>query len=211
VKQGYFITGTGTSVGKTFVTTALARRARALKKRVFAFKPIETGVIGVIGEDQQALVDAAGGWQTGELAGVYRFLLPAAPFVAADVEISFPRILEAFHTGSAQADLILVEGAGGWRVPISIDEDMSHLARLCGLPIIVVATATLGTINHSLLTIESIERNGQRVAGLILSQRPNDDPNHVTTNFDQLRIRWSGPIEVLNTNPNVLDRFITEV
>ncbi len=208
MKHGYFITGTGTSVGKTFVATALARRARALNQRVFAFKPIETGVVGSIGEDQQALVDAAGGWQADELAGLYRFRLPAAPSVAADEEISFSRILETLQSGSALVDLTLVEGAGGWRVPISMDEDMSSLAQLCGFPILVVATATLGTINHSLLTIEAIERSGQRVAGLILSQRPNDEPNQVTTNLEQLRIRWPGPIEVLSTSPNVLDRFL---
>jgi len=208
VKQGYFVTGTGTGVGKTFVTAALARRARALGKRVFAFKPIETGVTGMIGEDQQTLVDAAGGWQIGDLAGIYRFSLPAAPSVAADQKISFSRILETLHTGSTGVDLTLVEGAGGWRVPISNDEDMSSLARLCGFPVIVVATASLGTINHSLLTIEAIERDGQSVAGLILSQLPSDSLAHVTSNIDQLRLRWDGPIAAFSTDPAVLDPFI---
>jgi dethiobiotin synthetase len=208
VKHGYFVTGTGTGVGKTFVTTALARRARALNKRVFAYKPIETGVLGTIGDDQQALVDAAGGWQTGDLAGVYRFRLAAAPAVAADQEISFPRILDTFRTGSAQADLTLVEGAGGWRVPISNHEDMSTLAGACGLPVLVVATAGLGTINHSLLTIEAIERDGQPVAGLVMSQLPDDPSDLVLSNVEQLRNRWSGMLVVLSSNPTVLDPFI---
>jgi len=212
VKHGYFITGTGTDVGKTFVTAALARHARSLGQRVFAFKPIETGCLpGQLGSDQQTLVAAAGGWQSGPLAGVYQLAPPVAPSVAAlaaNVEISFPTILEALSTGSEPADLTLVEGAGGWRVPISDTLDMSDLARACGFPILVVATATLGTINHSLLTAEAIERDGQTIAGIILSQRPDDDVALVESNLEQLRARWSGPVITLAGDPSVLDRFV---
>ena len=208
--HGYFITGTGTGVGKTFVTTALARRGTALKKRVFAFKPIETGC-HEIGEDQQALLEAAGGWQVGDLTGIYRFAPPVAPSVAAKaagVEISFPTILTALKTGSSQADLTLVEGAGGWRVPISDREDMSTLARACGFPILVVATAGLGTINHSLLTVEAIERDRQTVAGLILSELPTDDADMTASNVEQIRARWPGVVIRLAKDPTVLDRFV---
>jgi dethiobiotin synthetase len=210
MNRGYFITGTGTGVGKTFVTTALARRARELGHRVFAFKPIETGcAAGPLGEDQRILGQAAGGWQTGDLAGVYQFELAAAPSVASPVDgISFERIAAALQLGSDQADVVLVEGAGGWRVPIDTTHDMGGLARLCGLPILVVATATLGTINHSLLTIEAIERDGQRVAGLILSQCPGDDESLVATNIEQLRLRWGGWIVVLRADPSVLDPLL---
>jgi dethiobiotin synthetase len=212
VKHGYFITGTGTGVGKTFVTAALARHARSMGSRVFAFKPIETGcAANQLGSDQEALVAAAGDWQTGTLAGVYQFQPPVAPSVAArlaNVEISVPTILEALSTGAEQADLTLVEGAGGWRAPISDTLDMSTLAKACGFPILVVATATLGTINHSLLTAEAIERDGQTIAGLILSQRPDDDVVMVENNLEQLRARWSGPVIALATDPLVLDRFV---
>jgi len=211
VKQGYFITGTGTGVGKTFVTTALARRARELGRRVFAFKPIESGCEpGTLGEDQRALTQAAGGWQTDDLAGVYQFELPAAPAVAAPVgAISFARIATALALGSETVDLVLVEGAGGWRVPIDSTHDMGALARQCNLPILVAATATLGTINHSLLTIEAIERDSQTVAGLVLSTLPTDDESLVETNVEQLRARWNGVIVVLRTDPSVLDPLLT--
>jgi dethiobiotin synthetase len=212
VKRGYFITGTGTGVGKTFVTAALARQARTVGQRVFAFKPIETGCRPTqLGSDQEELVAAAGGWQTGPLAGVYQFEPPVAPSVAAraaNVEISLPAILETLTIGAEQAELTLVEGAGGWRAPISDTLDMSALARACGLPILVVATATLGTINHSLLTAEAIERDNQTVAGIILSQRPDDDLAMVESNLEQLQARWSGPVITLTTNPAVLDRFL---
>src|SRR6185503_5121166 len=87
--NGYFITGTDTNVGKTYVTCALARRARGLGQRVFALKPIETGCSPghdgrLLGPDQELLVAAAGDWQQGELRGLYRFPLPAAPRVAAE-------------------------------------------------------------------------------------------------------------------------------
>ncbi len=211
VKQGYFITGTGTGVGKTFVTTTLTRRARELGHRVFAFKPIETGcAAGTLGEDQRALTQAAGGWQAGDLAGVYQFELPAAPAVAAPAgTISYERIASVLALGSESADLVLVEGAGGWRVPIDSSHDMGTLAKQCGLPILVAATATLGTINHSLLTIEAIERDGQTVACLVLSARPFDEETLVETNLEQLRSRWSGTIVVLRTDPSVLDPLLT--
>lgn len=200
--RGYFVTGTDTGVGKTFVTTALARLATSRGQRVFAFKPIETGVPPAtcpsrLGEDQRALVDAAGGWQTGELCGVYQFDLPAAPSVAAAAEartIDLDRIEQVLARGASDADLVLVEGAGGWRVPITDEVDMGELAIRLGLPVIVVARAGLGTINHSLLTIEAAERQGCSIAALVLSVRPDDDIEFARSNAEQIRRAWSGPV-----------------
>ncbi len=223
MKHGYFITGTGTGVGKTHVTACLARRARARGSKVLAYKPIETGCrregTHLIGSDQEELVAAAGGWQKGMSAGAYQFEPPVAPSVAArlakvDISLSHAtslprRALESGQSGPLdEVNLVLVEGAGGWRVPITETQDMSDLAKLCGLPVLVVATATLGTINHSLLTIEAIERDGLTCAGLILSQRPEDDPAAVASNLDELRARWSGVVVALSTEPSVLDVFL---
>jgi dethiobiotin synthetase len=221
VKQGYFVTGTGTGVGKTFVTAALARRARQLARKVFAFKPIETGCRregGLwVGADQQELVVAAGGWQQGELVGAYQFEPPVAPSVAAaragieivlDQALAQPKAALRGDPPFEQIDFVLVEGAGGWRVPVTPTEDMSKLAAATGLPVLVAALATLGTLNHTLLTVEAIERDEQRCAGVILSQRPEDDLELVASNLVELRARWSGPIVALATDPSVLDRFI---
>ena len=198
--KGYFVTGTGTGVGKTFVTATLARLARARGQRVFAFKPIETGCTrsdgALVGSDQTILCEAAGNWQTHELRGVYRFELPLAPSVAArhtGVTVQLDEIERVLKAGAARADLTLIEGAGGWRVPINESVDMANLAERCGLPILVVATATLGTINHSLLTLETVERTCT-IAGLVLSQHPTDDPDAVQSNIDEIRRRWSGVI-----------------
>jgi dethiobiotin synthetase len=198
---GYFVTGTDTGVGKTTVTQALSRCVRTLGKKVFAFKPIETGceLVGDrrVGMDMDALWKAAGSWQTGELRGVYQFLSPVAPRVAAreeSVEIDLGRIERVYREGVAQSDVSLVEGAGGWRVPVTATTDTSHLARLTGLPVLVVCRATLGTINHSLLTIEAVQRDGCRVAALVLSRRPEESIEFARSNRDQILERWKGTV-----------------
>src|SRR5262245_49434198 len=114
--QGLFITGTDTGVGKTFVTAALARLVRDRGQRVFAFKPIETGCqhgeAGLVGEDQETLRVAAGEWQNGTLARVYRFEPAVAPLVAAEsvgTEIDLNRIVDVAGRGATQADVTLIE------------------------------------------------------------------------------------------------------
>ncbi|HEY1813315.1 MAG TPA: dethiobiotin synthase [Kofleriaceae bacterium] len=199
--NGYFITGTGTGVGKTFIACELARCARNLGHRVFAFKPIETGCVrgssGLVGSDQELLCEAAGGWQDAELRGAYQFEPPVAPLVAAEqagLEIDLPRIDSIIERGARSSSFVIIEGAGGWRVPITPSVDMAVLAQRCGLPVIVVAQAGLGTINHSLLTVEAVERDGQRIAALVLSKHPDEDDAHVADNAHRIASRWPGTI-----------------
>jgi dethiobiotin synthetase len=215
---GYFVTGTDTDAGKTHVACALARRAVAAGHKVFAFKPIETGCTRAsdgeyLGADQERLATAAGDWQRGPLRGVYRLPLPAAPLVAAEhagTTIDLDRVVRTFRDGAAQshASFTIVEGAGGWRVPITTDADMSSLARLLALPVLVVARASLGTINHTLLTIEAIERDGLPLFAVVLSQRDNDDPAAADSNLQQVQRRWGGPILKLRADPTVLDSLL---
>lgn len=214
--RGYFVTGTDTGVGKTFVTTAIARLATQRGQRVFAFKPIETGVpaadsMGVrLGEDQRALVAAAGSWQTDALRGLYQFDLPAAPLVAAEAEgrtLDFAEIDRVLAKGRSAADLVLVEGAGGWRVPIWDGVDMGGFAKRLGLPVLVVARAGLGTINHSLLTIEAVERQGCSVSAVVLSVKPDDDLEFVRSNAEQISRMWLGRV-VLFKAPSDLEEFV---
>ncbi len=214
---GYFVTGTGTGVGKTFISCALARRARELGvHRVLGFKPIETGcsrdgVGRLVGADQQLLCEAAGSWQNGLVRGVYQFEPPVAPLVAAEqtgVEIDVDRITATL--AAAPADFVVVEGAGGWRVPITPHVDMAALARQIGLPVIIVAEATLGTINHSLLTIEAVERDRQTIAGVVLSRRPDSHLEHVLDNAKRISARWSGRVLVV-AQPMDLDPLLTDV
>jgi dethiobiotin synthetase len=212
---GYFVTGTDTNVGKTYVTCALAQRARLLAHRVFAFKPIETGCLPgadgtLLGADQELLCDAAGGWQKGALRGPYRFKLPAAPLVAASAEaaaIDLDLVVSITRQGGADVALTLVEGAGGWRVPITPKADMAFMAKALGFPVLIVARAGLGTINHTLLTIEAVERDGLPVAGVVLSELPGDDRDMTRSNQAQISRRWAGRVVVLGP-ATALDTFL---
>jgi dethiobiotin synthase len=170
---------------------------------VFGFKPIETGVVpGRDGEDQQLLCDAAGGWQSGELRGVYRFRQPAAPRVAAEAEgasIELARIGSVYQAGlrtTPTPEVVLVEGAGGWRVPITNEADTSTLAKAIGLPVLVVARAGLGTINHTLLTIEALGRRDVPIAGVVMVGPPDD-----VSRDNRLAIEQYGGVAVLGEMP----------
>jgi dethiobiotin synthetase len=215
--NGVFVTGTDTSAGKTHVACTLARRAVARGHKVFAFKPIETGCTategGYLGADQELLAVAAGDWQTGALRGIYRFPLPAAPLVAAQqvgAAIDLDLVERTARDGAARsgASWTVVEGAGGWRVPITPDADMAALARRLRLPVLIVARAGLGTINHSLLTLEAVERDGLSVAALVLSRRESDDPASAESNRAQIQRRWAGRILILATDPLALDPLL---
>lgn len=205
----YFVTGTDTGVGKTYATSALAARGRQRGLRVFAWKPIETGCKAVngrwLGEDQEII---SSDWQTGALRGLYQFQRPAAPLMAANSEhlsIDLAPLLAAFQTGSSMADLVLVEGAGGWRVPITIQVDMAGLSAFLELPVILVARGGLGTINHTLLTIEAIQRDSQSIAAVILSRRPDDDVAFVEENAHEIGRRSGMRPIVLGSDSSVLD------
>ena len=209
-----FVTGTDTGAGKTFVTAAIARRARALRKKVFAFKPVETGCerIGgrLVGPDQEIITEAAGGWQTGPQRGLYQLVAPLAPYVAALEEktrLDLDRMVETANS-VPDADVLVVEGAGGWRVPITVDGDMSALATRLAADVVIAARAGLGTINHSLLTIEAVERDGLKIAGLVLSRRPEEDAGFAESNREQILRKWKGSVIILDTAPSVLDPLL---
>lgn len=167
-----FVTGTDTGCGKTAVACALARSLSAAGKRVRVLKPIETGCVGGVPADALALADAAGDDAPVERLCPYRLAIPAAPEVAARAEniaIALAPIEAALARARGDADLVIVEGAGGLLVPISPGLDMAGLASHLRLPILVVARAALGTINHTLLTLEAARARGLRVLGVVVS------------------------------------------
>lgn len=170
--SGLFVTGTDTGVGKTVVSCALVRGLRARGIGVAAMKPIETGVGPAGPLDAFALRDAAGG--SDPLADVcpQQFALPAAPSVAAAAEsraVDLEAIAAAFSRLGAGRELVVVEGAGGLLVPIADRFGMAELAGRLGLPTLIVARAALGTINHTLLTLEAANRRKLAVIGVVIS------------------------------------------
>lgn len=209
-----FVTGTDTGAGKTFVTAALARRTRALGKKVFAFKPVETGCERIngrlVGPDQEIITEAAGNWQTGAQRGLYQLVAPLAPYVAAleeNTSLDLQRMVDTANSVPG-VDLLVVEGAGGWRVPITADGDMSALASRLAAEVVIAARAGLGTINHSLLTIEAVERDGLKIAGVVLSRRPEEDRAFAESNREQILRCWDGNVLILDTDPAVLDPLL---
>ena len=169
---GIFVTGTDTGVGKTLVSLALIAAFRKAGLKVGALKPIETGVGEAGPLDAIALRDAAG--STDSLATIcpLQFALPAAPNAAADAEdrqVDLAAIDAAYETLAKGRDLMVVEGAGGLLVPIRDDWTMAELARRLDLPLLVVARARLGTINHTALTLEVAASKGLPVLGVIIS------------------------------------------
>jgi dethiobiotin synthetase len=183
-----FVTGTDTGVGKSVVTACLARAAR-LRGTVLASKPVASGVApGTPGEDALLISQAAGH----PPSGLVRYEAPLSPHRAALLEgrILEPEVLSSFIS-SLQADTVLVEGVGGWRVPISTTPRVwvSDLARAVGGPVVVVAADRLGTLNHTLLTVERIVQEGFVVAGVALNRGAGPpDPSQASNQADLERL-----------------------
>jgi len=168
--MNYFVTGTDTGVGKTLVSCALLHAFAARGRSVVGMKPVAAGCDDDMHEDVRQLRGASN-----MLAGLgqinpYSFVRPVAPHLAArfaGVRISLDRILEAYSELSAQADVVIVEGAGGFRVPLNDDEDSADMVRQMNLPVVLVVGMRLGCLNHALLTVESIAARGLTLAGWV--------------------------------------------
>mgnify|MGYP000930950565 CR=1 FL=1 len=172
--NAWFITGTDTEIGKTFLACALLHAFRSRGLRALAMKPIAAGVdADGLNEDVERLL-AASSWQAPRaLVNPYCFQPAIAPHIAAaeaGVEIELPPIVDAFRQLQAMADVILVEGVGGFRVPLGSRHDTVDLASLLDLPIILVVGMRLGCINHALLTAQAIAARGLTLAGWVANR-----------------------------------------
>lgn len=194
--NGLFVTGTDTGVGKTRVAVALIHALRAQGLRVAAMKPVSAGSApGGLNEDVVALMQASNVSSDVRDVNPYAFAEPVAPHVAAEragVRIELDVISAAFSRLAARADVVVVEGAGGWRVPLNDQEDMGDLAQRLGLPVVLVVGLRLGCLNHALLTVESIAHRKMSWAGWIAN---HIDPEMaaVAENIDSLRARLPVP------------------
>jgi 8-amino-7-oxononanoate synthase len=171
---GVFVTGTGTGVGKTVVAAALARTLQRAGLAVAAMKPAQTGTSE--GADDLAFIRAAGGVPATRCVAPYLLRRPLAPSVAARMEgttLEPGRIVENFRWLRREADVVVVEGAGGLLVPFSDSADMADLATALGIPLLVVALPGLGTLNHIALTLEAARTRGLEIAGVVLCGFPS--------------------------------------
>jgi len=182
-KKSYFVTGTDTGVGKTMVSAAILHAARAMKKRTLAMKPIASGCErtpeGLRNEDALILQNAISEPLAYELINPVALEPAIAPHVAAEQagrHITVDRLV-GFCRGLQirPGDLLLVEGAGGWRVPLNDRETYGEFPRQLAMPVILVVSLKLGCINHALLTAEAIRNDGLILAGWV-ANRTDPDP-----------------------------------
>ena len=175
--RGLFVTGTGTDVGKTVVAAAICAALRARGERVAAFKPVVSGTEERADPDwppDHELLAAASGEDPADVAPAV-FAAPLSPHLAAELagEPLDPGLLRgAFDARAAEAETVVVEGVGGLLVPLTRDYLVRDLAVDLGLPLVVAAPPGLGTINHTLLTLEAARTAGLRVAGVVLTPWP---------------------------------------
>ena len=175
MSNGVFVTGTDTGVGKTVVSAALIRRLRQMHCSVGVMKPVETGVRleSRDGTDAGRLMAAAESTDSLDLVSPYRFYSPLAPLAAAREEnrgIEVSEILSRFSELASNYSCVLVEGAGGLLVPVGEDWAIRELIVRLGLSVLVVGRASLGGVNHALLTLESLLHAGVTVVALVLNE-----------------------------------------
>jgi len=172
--QFVVITGSDTGVGKTVVTTALGRSLAAAGRRVVAIKPIESGCpaeMPVATEDGVRIARATG--QQRPTAALRRYRAAVTPAVAADLEgrpVPLADLLDEIHHQSRDADIVLLEGAGGLLSPPAWDWSYLDLARELGAAVLVVVANRLGCLSHTLLTVSALTAAGVPVIGLVMSE-----------------------------------------
>lgn len=183
--KGFFITGSGTGVGKTFVSALLLRAFAKLGYGATYMKPVETGCKQVsssndvaIGDDTALALKFATCKTDEYLHSPYRFVPACSPHLAARLaghEIEINKIVNAYNdlTKNTNADIALVEGAGGVYVPINETEFMTDMIRALDLPVILVTTPNLGTLNHTFLSMTALENAGIKIAGVIINNVNN--------------------------------------
>jgi dethiobiotin synthetase len=204
LKRGFFIAGTDTGIGKTWVAVSLTRALVARGLRVAVMKPVAAGATetaqGPRNDDALELLAASNVSAAYDEVNPCLLPTPASPHLAArhaGVAIRPEPILGAQRKLAAAADFLIVEGAGGWHAPISATRTMGDLAEKMGLPVILVVGLRLGCLNHALLTREAIRSQGLPFAGWIANRMRVEMPL-ANENIDTLASRFGmGPLGIV--------------
>lgn len=176
MSRAFFVTGTDTGAGKTFSSVVLLHALRQQGLRAVGMKPVASGSEatpgGLRNEDALALQAASHPRPDYALVNPWALREPTAPEIAArldGVTVSMPPIIAAFDALKAQADVVLVEGVGGFLAPVNAELDQCELPRALGLPVLLVVGLKLGCINHARLTLEAVRARGFEVLGWVAS------------------------------------------
>jgi dethiobiotin synthetase len=199
MKQAYFITAIDTDAGKTYIARALVRHFVQQGLKAVGMKPVAAGcelVNGVLqNQDVLELQQASNVKAPLSLVNPYPFLSPIAPHIAAQqagVEIELDKIQQAFSQLSTLADVVIVEGAGGFLVPLNDTQTMADLAVSLNIPVVLVVGMRLGCINHALLTAQAIQARGLTLAGWVANQI-NPNMTMLAENIKTLKQRINAP------------------
>ena len=187
--RGAFITGTGTEVGKTVVAATIAATLAAAGMRVSVFKPAVSGLEKGGEPDHALLRRAARSRQEDDEIAPYRYDPPVSPHLGAELAgepIDVDRLRRRAADAAAAGDALIVEGVGGFLVPLRLDYSVRDFAAELRLPVVIAATPGLGTINHTLLTIESVEAAGLNVAAVVLTPWPRQPDAVQRSNRDAI-------------------------
>ncbi|MHB1140560.1 MAG: dethiobiotin synthase [Sulfuricaulis sp.] len=197
---GWFVTGTDTGVGKTLVSRLLLEALKRAGHSAAGMKPVASGchvtAAGLRSDDALELMQASGTAADYADVNPYALASACAPHIAAremGVEIRLERILESFQRLQQKSPWVVVEGVGGWSVPLGERLTMAEVARALGLPVILVVGLRLGCLNHALLTAEAIRRAGIPLAGWVTN---HIDPamTHVPENIATLAQKIEAPL-----------------
>lgn len=198
-KNDYFITGTDTEIGKTFTTSALLRAFAKQGNSTLGMKPIASGAEEIDGvlhnEDVDSLVAASSVKAPQEIVVPYLMRTPAAPHIVAameNVKMDVQQIASCYQQAQQLADVVLVEGVGGFCVPLDDETSTVDLAQRFALPVILVVGMRLGCINHALLTAQAIKASGLRLAGWV-ANTVDTDMKFFEENVQTLKQRLDAP------------------
>lgn len=194
---GWFVTGTDTGVGKTLVAEVLLRALRARGLPAIGMKPVASGcrrsAPGLRSDDAESLIAASGVIAPYDDVNPYAFEPAVAPHLAAKQPISIERIRGHFERLRSRASYIVVEGVGGWAVPIGPGQTMADVAAALDLPVVLVVGLRLGCLNHALLTAQAIRERDLTLAGWVAN--PVDpEMSHVEENIAALAERIGAPL-----------------
>lgn len=170
MKRAYFITGTDTNVGKTWATLALMSHFKQQNLSVLGMKPVASGcekIDGKFKNDDALAIQKNGSFEVDyQIINPFAYEFPISPHLAGkENPVDFDVILQNFHLLQNLADVVIIEGAGGFLVPLNENETIADLAKKLNVPIILVVSIKLGCINHALLTAQAIENSQLKLAG----------------------------------------------
>jgi dethiobiotin synthetase len=198
---GLFFTGTDTGVGKTFITAAVTRLLRRQGHRVGVCKPVATGALpgpaGCISEDTRRLAEAAGLAEEWRRVTPWAWVEPVAPPVAArchGIALTLTQLAHAVRAWYSPGAVVLVEGVGGLLCPLTEQETVADLVAVLRMPLVVVTRRGLGTLNHTLLTLEVARARGLKVAGIVINEAVKEGGLAAATNVAELERRIDVPV-----------------